>query len=593
MSRIPEDSELGRSGGTDGQSARSGTSAHVAILWMALSLLLPTALLGQGDQAANSMGSVPGVPTAPVVFDGQELFRVRGVTAFPAEERAGVITERVQELAANRAVPAADLRLVEAGDHTNIQAGDLVLTGVFDADAVIEGVPRQTLSEVYRKRIQSAVEQYRKARDPRVLLRSTFFAAGATVLGFGLVFVLVWLFRRFDRIVENRYRSRIQGVRVKTLQLIPAEQIWLGVRAALRTLRSLVLAALFLLYAEYVLSLYPWTRPISQRGLAMLLDPLRTMGSAAVDALPNLLFIAVLAVVVRYILKLARLVAAGIEHGTLEIADFDPDWALPTYKIVRLLIVAFAFVVAYPYIPGAGSEAFKGVSIFIGVLVSLGSSSAIGNIIAGYTMTYRRLFKVGDRIQVEEVIGDVADIRLQVTHLQTPKNEEVTLPNSQILNSHVINYSKLAKDQGLILHTTVGIGYETPWRQVEAMLLMAAERTPGLLRAPAPFVLQKQLGDFCVIYEINVYCDSPKESPRLYTALHRSILDAFNEYGVQIMTPAYEGDPEQAKVVPKDKWFESPAELLQKVQGLFPQVNLEGDRAGGPAPEGDGADRQE
>ncbi|HEX9185583.1 MAG TPA: mechanosensitive ion channel domain-containing protein, partial [Vicinamibacteria bacterium] len=151
------------------------------------------------------------------------------------------------------------------------------------------------------------------------------------------------------------------------------------------------------------------------------------------------------------------------------------------------------------------------------------------------------------------------EVRLQVTHVRSVKNEEIVVPNSSLLNSNVVNYSALARTRGLILHTTVGIGYETPWRQVEAMLREAAERTPGLLREPPPFVLQKSLGDFCVVYEVNAYCDAPAEMAALYTRLHQSILDVFNEYGVQIMTPAYEGDPEQPKVVPKDQWWSAPA----------------------------------
>jgi small-conductance mechanosensitive channel len=166
---------------------------------------------------------------------------------------------------------------------------------------------------------------------------------------------------------------------------------------------------------------------------------------------------------------------------------------------------------------------------------------------------------VGDRIRVGDVLGDVVAMRQQVTLLRTPKNEEVIIPSSMILSSHVINYSSLAREKGLILHTTVGIGYETPWRQVEAMLIEAANRAEGLLREPPPFVLQKSLGDFCVTYEINVYCDRPQEMAKLYTALHRNILDVFNEHGVQIMTPAYEGDPEQPKVVPKEQWYAAPA----------------------------------
>ena len=218
---------------------------------------------------------------------------------------------------------------------------------------------------------------------------------------------------------------------------------------------------------------------------------------------------------------------------------------------------------AYPYIPGSRSAAFQSISIFLGVMFSIGSSSFIANIIAGYSMTYRRAFRLGDRIQVGDVFGDVSEIRLQVTHVRSVKNEEIVVPNSTLLNSNVVNYSALARTRGLILHTTVGIGYETPWRQVEAMLLLAAERTPGLLREPAPFVLQKSLGDFCVVYEINVYCDAPAEMARLYTRLHQNILDVFNEYGVQIMTPAYEGDPEQPKVVPKDQWWTAPAQPVR------------------------------
>jgi small-conductance mechanosensitive channel len=190
---------------------------------------------------------------------------------------------------------------------------------------------------------------------------------------------------------------------------------------------------------------------------------------------------------------------------------------------------------------------------------SLGSSSTIANMIAGYTMTYRRAFRLGDRVKIGDTVGDVTEMRLQVTHLKTIKNEEVVIPNSSILNNEVVNYSSLAKTRGLILHTKVGIGYETPWRQVEAMLLVAAERTPGLMPEPAPFVRQLALGDFAVTYEINGYCDNAQAMNRIYTTLHQNILDVFNEHGVQIMTPAYEGDPEQPKVVPKDQWFTAPA----------------------------------
>jgi small-conductance mechanosensitive channel len=256
---------------------------------------------------------------------------------------------------------------------------------------------------------------------------------------------------------------------------------------------------------------------------------------------------------------LTRLYFESIDRGTITLARFDRDWAVPTYKIARLLVIIFAAVVAYPYIPGSSSEAFKGISIFLGVVFSLGSSSVIANMMAGYTMIYRRAFKVGDRISIDNFTGDVTERRLMVTHLRTIKNEEIVVSNSTIINSSIINYSTLAASGGLILHTTVGIGYETPWRQVEGMLQLAAARTAGLLKEPAPFVLQKSLGDFAVTYELNAYCDDPKKMAALYTAMHQNILDVFNEHGVQIMTPAYEGDPQSPKVVPKDQWYLPPA----------------------------------
>jgi small-conductance mechanosensitive channel len=279
-----------------------------------------------------------------------------------------------------------------------------------------------------------------------------------------------------------------------------------------------------------------------------------------VSIIPNAIFLAILFLITRWVLRFLRILFEGVEKGHVHIEGFRPEWALPTFNLTRVGVLIFAIVVAFPYIPGSDSLAFKGISVFLGVLLSLGSSSAISNIVAGYTLIYRSAFKIGDRVRIGEVVGTVDRIRLQVTHVRSIKNEDVVIPNSSILQQDVTNYSTLCRSHGLLLHTTVGIRYEVPWRQVEAMLLVAAKRTPGLLEKPAPFVLQKSLGEFAVVYEINVGCDDPSTMMARYTDLHRNILDVFNEHGVQIMTPAYEGDPEAAKVVPKDRWFTSPAD---------------------------------
>jgi len=359
-------------------------------------------------------------------------------------------------------------------------------------------------------------------------------------------------------------------VGIQSFQIVRAEQIWMGLRRALVVVRSLVILGLVFVYAQYVLSLLPWTRGTSSRLLQYLLDPLAAMGWGVVGVVPDVIFLVILFFVTRYLLKLINLFFASVGRGEVVLASFEREWADPTYKLLRVAIVALALVVAYPYIPGSSSEAFKGISIFIGIVFSLGSSSTIANVIAGYTMTYRRAFHIGDRVKIGDTVGDVTEMRLQVTHLRTIKNEEVIIPNSSILNNEVVNYSSLAHRHGLILHTTVGIGYETPWRQVEAMLLIAAERTPAIMKHPKPFVRQLSLGDFAVTYEINVYCGNPQAMAQIYTALHGNILDVFNEHGVQIMTPAYEGDPESPKVVPKEQWFTEPARTVAEPDGGHP-----------------------
>jgi small-conductance mechanosensitive channel len=295
------------------------------------------------------------------------------------------------------------------------------------------------------------------------------------------------------------------------------------------------------------------------------------MWTSFAAAIPSLIFLAILFVVVRFLLTLIRRFFDALEQGRMVLGHFEREWSTPTYKLVRLLVIAFAVVVGYPYIPGSNSDAFKGVSLFLGIVFSLGSSSFLSNMIAGYSLNYRRLYKVGDRVQIGDVRGEVSAVRLQVTHVRTVKNEEVTVPNSVILNTHVINYSTLARDKGLILSTTVGIGYETPWRQVEAMLVEAARRTPGLLEEPAPFVRHQALADFAVTYALCVYTDQPLKMEATYTDLHRNVLDVFNEYGVQIMTPAYEGDPEIPKIVPRDQWYAAPAKPEPRPPSRAPQ----------------------
>ena len=529
------------------------------LLLVAAAVCLPSAV-GAAD-AADEAAVVLEAPVdrGIVEVDGVALFPVRGVAALPGQRRAKLIADRIVSLARDPGFRIEDLTVVESDGALAVMAGDTRVMMLVDADAALEGVSKQELGIVVQGRIREAITAYRSARTREAILAGVGEALVATlVLIVAIAFVIV-LRRRLDARITERIHSRIQRLKVEPLKLVRVEDVGSAVRTALRTLRNFVIVIFVFFYLQHVLGLFPSTRWIHLRLADWIVGPLQTMGDAVLAAIPNLIFLAILIVVLRWVIKLVRLFYEALGRGTLTFGNFDPDWAAPTYKIVRLALVAFGLVVAYPYIPGSQSAAFKGISLFAGVMLSLGSSSIIANLIAGYTMIYRRAYRVGDRVRIGDVLGDVTAVRLQVTNIRTPKNEDVVVPNSVVLGSEVTNYSAYAREHGLILHTTVGIGYETPWRQVEAMLLMAAERTEGILREPQPFVLQKQLGDFCVTYEINAHCSDAQRMGPLYSALHRNILDVFNEYNVQIMTPAYEGDPEVPKVVPKEQWYSAPA----------------------------------
>jgi len=303
---------------------------------------------------------------------------------------------------------------------------------------------------------------------------------------------------------------------------------------------------------EYVLRLLSVRRPMlyarSFFGIVDLLAVLPTYLSLVIAGSQSLLVIRALrllrvfrvfAVLTFYGIRLARAAFGEVERGTIALPGFETDWAAPTYRIVRFLILVFAVIVAFPYLPGSGSPAFKGISLFLGLLISLGSSSAIANVIAGAILTYTKAFRIGDRVKIAATEGYVLEKTLLATRVRTTKNVEITVPNSLVLSSHIVNYSVAARGEGLVLHTAVTIGYDVPWRKVHALLLDAAARTEGIVAEPQPFVLQLSLDDYYPTYELNVFTRDPAHLARLYSDLHANVQDAFNEAGVEIMSPAY------------------------------------------------------
>lgn len=538
--------------------------AAAALLVVALGLHAPV-LGAETDAVPGSQAAVfnpdAEISSASVVVDGNVLFPVSGTSVYPAEKRASAVAKRIVAVAANPSVPAEAIRTVEVEYGTVIVATGQPLVTVLDADARLVSEDRQRLAETIVQNIRMAVVDYRQARSREALTDSAGRGAVATAVLVAFVALVIWLSRRLVAALEKSQESRAWPAGTRPFQIFHAGQMMRLLRKLVHGVRTIVVVAAGYVYLDFVLRLLPWTRGISKSLAGYVIDPLATLAEQFVNAIPDLLFLIVLYFVTRALLKFIRMFFAAVERGEVKLLDFEGEWAVPTYKLVRIGVIVLALVVAYPYVPGSGTDAFKGISIFVGIVFSLGSSTAIAKLIAGYMLTYRRAFRVGDRIKIGDMKGDVTELRLQATHLKTVWNELVTIPNSKILNDEVVNYSSLARAGQLILHTTVGVGYGTPWRQVEAMLLMAAERTPGLVKEPSPFVRLRQeaLSEFAVNYEIDVYCDNAQAMGVLYTRLNFNILDVFNEYGVQIMVPAYQEDTEPPKVVPKEEWFRMPA----------------------------------
>jgi len=491
---------------------------------------------------------------APVKLDGNTLFFVHGISSFPAELRAATISKRIKMAAEDTSAGSDSVKIIAGEGKSMIYAGKEFIMNVYDIDAKIENIDRESLTAIFHTRIEAAIVLFRLDRSRPELIRKSLHAMGAAILLTIILFAAYWLLGRLDKKLQAKIKSGINSVEIKSFRLIKSGNLFKIVSVSFRTIKLLTIIVVIAVFVEYILGLFPWTNSVAVSALELFLKPLETIGKGIMNFIPSLAFLIVIFVITRYFLKLIKLLFTGIDQGAIDLKNFHPSWAMPTFKIMRLFVIAFAVVIAYPYIPGSQSSAFKGVTVFMGILFSLGSSSFIGNIIAGYSMTYRMAFKKGDLIQVDDQIGFVMEQKILVTRLLSHKNEEIVIPNSVLQNSKIINYSAREKDKRLIIHAKVGIGYETSWRQVDAMLKLAAERTEGLLKDPPPFVLKETLGDFAINYEINAFCGDVANIKMHYNNLHQNILDVFNENNVQIMTPAYVKDPKTPKVVPKDQW---------------------------------------
>ncbi len=477
---------------------------------------------------------------SPVIFSLDTLFYIYNKSgSFSAVERAKAIKLRIDKLANDFNYSTDSLLVVPDENTYDIIYGKSIIISINSDDAKIEKMEPKQLATNYKLHINNVISKYRNSTGLKSI-----------IIDFGLIFIILialyWVikyinkFFRFSRLKIVEWKGKyIKGIKIRDYELFTARN---EVRALVifnNIIHWVILILLIYLSLPLIFNILPWTKGFSDTLLGFIFDPLKKMFLALWHYLPNLFTIIVILFVFRYVLKGLQFLKKEIEREALHIPGFYPDWANPTYQIIRVLIFAFMLILIFPYLPGSNSPVFQGVSVFLGFLLTFGSSGSLSNVIAGLVLTYMRSFKIGDRVKIGEVTGDIIEKSLLVTRIRTIKNEDITIPNSTILNSHTINYSSSSQKSGLILNTTVTIGYDAPWRQVHQLLIDAAKSTEFILKEPQPFVLQTSLDDFFVSYQINAYTNEPNKQATIYSQLHQNIQDKFNEAGVEIMSSHY------------------------------------------------------
>ena len=499
--------------------------------------------------------------TATLVLQNRPIFVFRRpLGSYSPAERAALARERLAKVLEGPAT--GDSVGVEhlLGATTVTATGTVVLVlGPADAES-LAGEDLAVVADSAAARLRDAIDAERAARSPGVLLRGALWVLFATTLLVVVLQIIIKLRLVLLRWLQSRAVRDVRSGKLGGFQLLDHEQIRQGLKyltTALAWVAGLVLAEIWL---SFSLGRFPYTAPWGRALRHFLLTTLGDLALGALRTIPGLFTAAVILLFIRFLVRLTRGFFRAVQSDRVSVPWLPPDTAAPTERIVVTLLWIFGLVLCYPHLPGSGSDAFKGVSVLLGLLVTIGSSGSVNQIVSGFILVYARALRLGDYVRVGEYEGTVAEVGLVATRIRTPWQELVTIPNAVVLGAATTNYSRMDRADTLWYRTSVTIGYDAPWRQVHAMLCQAAERTQGIRRAPPPFVLQSSLSDFYVEYSLNFQPEEPAQRVFILSELHTNIQDAFNEHGVQILSPHFMSQPERSVVVPRERWWSAPAD---------------------------------
>jgi len=479
----------------------------------------------------------------PVRLNQDTLFFVYTRTgSFNARDRAASISAKIEKLYDDPFYKPDSLLISEnEGSYDLIYKNTDIIISVGNLDGLWFGKKNADLAKEYLQEIKQVIAKERQSHSLINWAKRIGLVILIIVILVLIVSVINRFFRRIARFISANKEKYLNGLRLKSVKIITPEHLENALLRFNTVVRILVIVLMIYLSLPLLFSIFPETEAWTGTLLAWILGPLRSAAKAIVDYLPDLFKVLVIYFIFRYLLKGIRYLFYEIKLGNIQLRGFHADWAIPTFNILRFILYAFMLVLVFPFLPGSGSPAFQGVSVFLGILISLGSSSAITNIVAGLVITYMRPFRVGDRVKIGEVVGDVVEKTMLVTRIKTIKNEDITVPNSMVLSSSTINYSSYTKNekQGLIVHYTVTIGYDVPWEQVYELLIRSALKTVHILEEPRPFVLQTSLDDFSISYQINAYTKEANKQALIYSSLLEHIQNEFKKDKVEIMSPNY------------------------------------------------------
>ena len=476
----------------------------------------------------------------PVVVEGDTLFYIyakRG--GHTPQQRAVMNATAITELGKRFNLKPDSLYLESSDIVTDLMYGDKVLASFTDQDGLWEGRTRDQLAADKRQIVVDKLKDMKKEHSLWQLGKRIIFFVLVLLGQYLLFWATTWLFKKLKIRIQRLKDTKLKPISIQDYELLDTQkQVNLLIFLA-NILRYAFMLLQLVLTVPLLFSIFPQTEKLAYQIFSYIWNPVKSIFGGVIDYIPNLFTIFVICLAVKYLVRLVHYLATEVQSDRLKLNGFYPDWAMPTFHIIRFLLYAFMIAMIYPYLPGSDSGVFQGISVFVGLIVSLGSSTVIGNIIAGLVITYMRPFKLGDRIKLNDTTGNVIEKTPLVTRIRTPKNELVTIPNSFIMSSHTVNYSASARTYGLIIHAEVSIGYDVPWRKVHSLLLKAAQATQGVAADPEPFVLETELQDWYPVYQINAYITEADQLAQIYSNLYQSIQDVFAEADVEIMSPHY------------------------------------------------------